>query len=110
MHQPTLVPPSKPNRRDWFKSAAVLGASAALPAPVVAAEATQWTDRPAVQLKGLRVTCSEPRLVKRSRWFCWFSSHIRQPDGTLWAIMNAYADVHVSDSVQLRHVLRPVHR
>jgi hypothetical protein len=63
-----------------------------------AAAAAEWTDRAPVQLKGLRVTCSEPRLVKRSRWFCWFPSLIRQPDGTLWAIMNAYADVHVSDS------------
>lgn len=86
-------------RRDWLKSAALLSASAALPVPTfAAAAAAEWTDRAPVQLKGLRVTCSEPRLVKRSRWFCWFPSLIRQPDGTLWAIMNAYADVHVSDS------------
>ncbi|MEN9574818.1 MAG: hypothetical protein RL514_2673 [Verrucomicrobiota bacterium] len=87
-----------PSRRDWLKSAALLGASAALPAPVFAADAAKWTDRPLIQLKGLRVTCSEPVLVKRSRWFCWFPSLIRQPDGTLWAVMNAYADIHVSDS------------
>lgn len=89
-----------PTRRDWLKSAALLSAGAALPVPTfaAAAAAAEWTDRAPVQLKGLRVTCSEPRLVKRSRWFCWFPSLIRQPDGTLWAIMNAYADVHVSDS------------
>lgn len=89
-----------PTRRDWLKSAALLSAGAALPVPTfaAAAAAAEWTDRVPVQLKGLRVTCSEPRLVKRSRWFCWFPSLIRQPDGTLWAIMNAYADVHVSDS------------
>lgn len=87
-----------PSRRAWLQSAALVGAGAALPAPLFAAEAARWTDRPSVQLKGLRVTCSEPVLVKRSRWFCWFPSLIRQPDGTLWAIMNAYADIHVSDS------------
>lgn len=92
------MPATAPTRRAWLKSTALLGASAALPAPAFAAAAAKWTDRPPVQLKGLRVTCSEPVLVKRSRWFCWFPSLIRQPDGTLWAIMNAYADVHVSDS------------
>jgi hypothetical protein len=46
----------------------------------------------------MEVELSEPALVKRSRWFCWFPSLIRQPDGTLWAVMSAYADIHVSDS------------
>lgn len=89
-------------RRDWLKTATLLGAgagaTATLPMSASGADAAKWTDRPAVQLNGLRVTCSEPVLVKRSRWFCWFPSLIRQPDGTLWAIMNAYADIHVSDS------------
>jgi hypothetical protein len=49
-------------------------------------------------LNGLTVEVSEPVLVKRSRWYCWFPSLIRQPDSTLWAVMNAYGDYHVSDS------------
>jgi len=36
--------------------------------------------------------------VKRSRWYCWFPSLIRQPDGALWAVMSAYGDIHVTDS------------
>lgn len=52
----------------------------------------------AQRVSGLRVELSEPVLVRRSRRFCWFPSLIRQPDGTLWAVMSAYADVHVSDS------------
>jgi hypothetical protein len=57
-----------------------------------------WTVHDRLQLNGLTVEVSEPVLVKRSRWFCWFPSLIRQPDGTLWAVMNAYPDIHVSDS------------
>ncbi len=53
---------------------------------------------PSVQ-NGLKVSVSEPVLVKRSRWFCWFPSLIRQPDGVLWAVMSAYADIHASNSV-----------
>ena len=59
---------------------------------------SQWIDRSPIQLNGLKVTLSEPVLVKRSRWYCWFPSLIRQPNGTLWALMNAYADMHISDS------------
>ncbi len=59
---------------------------------------TTWTTQARVQLRGLTVELSTPVLVKRSRWFCWFPSLIRQPDGTLWAVMSAYADIHVSDS------------
>lgn len=57
-----------------------------------------WKDISTFDLNGLQVALSEPVLVKRSRWFCWFPSLIRQPDGTLWAVMNAYADVHASCS------------
>ena len=57
-----------------------------------------WSTRGVIPFNEHRITVSEPVLVKRSRWFCWFPSLICQPDGTLWAIMNAYADVHVSDS------------
>ncbi len=59
---------------------------------------TSWNTRARIALRGLEVELSEPVLVKRSRWFCWFPSLIRQPDGTLWAVMSAYADAHVSDS------------
>ncbi len=58
----------------------------------------EWKTQNLVKLKGLEVEVSEPVLVKRSRWFCWFPSLIRQPDGTLWAVMNAYPDIHVSNS------------
>ncbi len=57
-----------------------------------------WKLNAKVALKGLSVEVSEPVLVKRSRWHCWFPSLIRQPDGTLWAVMSAYGDIHVSDS------------
>lgn len=100
------------SRRNLLKSAAALsagavpfsagawGAAAAEPAKsaTAAAQGMNWVDRDTVQLKGLNVTLSEPMLVKRSRWFCWFPSLIRQPDGTLWAVISAYADEHVSDS------------
>ncbi len=52
-----------------------------------------------IPLDGLTVTLSEPMLVKRSRRYCWFPSLIRQPDGTLWASMSAYADEHVSSAI-----------
>lgn len=48
---------------------------------------------------GLAVTLSEPVLVRRSRRYCWFPALIRQPDGTLWASMSAYADEHVSSAI-----------
>jgi hypothetical protein len=57
-----------------------------------------WTASSHITLPGLKVTLSAPVLVKRSRWYCWFPSLIRQPNGVLWAVMSAYADVHVSDS------------
>jgi len=60
--------------------------------------AASWQVHTRVDLQGLTVELSEPVLVKRSRWFCWFPSLIRQPDGVLWAVMSAYADMHVSDS------------
>ncbi len=52
-----------------------------------------------LELEGLTVELSDPVLVKRSRWFCWFPSLIRQGDGTLWAIMTAHADVQVTDAL-----------
>ena len=55
-----------------------------------------WTTPTRVKLRGLTVELSEPVLVKRSRWFCWFPSLIPQSDGTLWAIMTAYADIHTT--------------
>jgi hypothetical protein len=57
-----------------------------------------WIERAPIQLNGLRVTLAEPALVKRSRWFCWFPSLIRQPNGTLWAVMSAYGDYNVPGS------------
>ena len=60
--------------------------------------AADWKTAAAVKLQGLTVELSQPVLVKRSRWFCWFPSLIRQGD-VLWAVMNAYADMHVSDSI-----------
>ena len=57
-----------------------------------------WTIHAKEQLRGLAIEISEPVLVKRSRWYCWFPSLIRQPDGTLWAVMSAYSDIHVSDA------------
>lgn len=56
------------------------------------------TTERSLALDGLAIELSEPVLVKRSRRYCWFPSLIRQPGGTLWAVMSAYADVHVSDS------------
>ena len=60
---------------------------------------TEWRTNSSVSLSGLRVSLSQPVLVKRSRWYCWFPSLIRQPDGVLWAVMSAYADIHASNSV-----------
>lgn len=57
-----------------------------------------WKTHTQVKLKGLSVELSEPVLVRRSRWYCWFPSLIRQPDGALWAVMSAYGDYHVSNS------------
>ena len=51
------------------------------------------------EIDGMEVTLSEPILVRRSRWYCWFPSLIHQPHGTLWAVISAYADIHVSDSI-----------
>jgi len=63
------------------------------------ASAGDWTIHSKIQLEGLRVELSEPVLVKKSRWYCWFPSLYRQPDGTLWAQMSAYPDIHVSEAV-----------
>lgn len=95
-------------RRNWLQAATAIGTAAVvsevLPSSVQAAESdaparpATWVDGEPLQLKGLKVTASEPVLVKRSRWYCWFPALIRQPNGTLWAVMSAYADIHVSDS------------
>ncbi len=52
-----------------------------------------------LDLGGLHVELSAPVLVKRSRWYCWFPTLYRQPEGTLWAQMSAYPDMHVSEAV-----------
>lgn len=59
----------------------------------------QWQTLASYNLSGLTVELSQPVLVKRSRWYCWFPSLIRQPNGMLWAVMSAYADIHASNSV-----------
>jgi hypothetical protein len=51
-----------------------------------------------IKLKNHSVELFRPALVKKSRWFCWFPSLIMMPDGILWAVMQANADIHVSDS------------
>ncbi|MFA6568659.1 MAG: sialidase family protein [Victivallales bacterium] len=51
-----------------------------------------WNDRAPIELQGLRVTMSEPVLVRRSNWFCHYPSLIRQPSGRLWATIQANAD------------------
>ncbi len=61
--------------------------------------AASWKTHSVASLHGLEVELSEPVLVRRSRWYCWFPSLIRQPGGALWAVMSAYADVHASTSV-----------
>ena len=104
------------SRRAWLKTAAAIGATTACsssvsraastaeenPKPSFIASAAQapaeWKDRAPIQLKDLRVTLSEPVLVKRSRWYCWFPSLMRQPDGMLWAIMTKPADVTVFET------------
>ena len=104
------------SRRAWLRATAALGATTTCsssfagsasaaeenpkPSSIASAAETsaEWKDRAPIQLKDLRVTLSEPVLVKRSRWYCWFLSLMRQPDSTLWAIMSAYADIDVSDS------------
>lgn len=58
-----------------------------------------WNKHAQIQLDGLKVELSEPVLVKRSRWYCWFPSLIRQPDGTLWAVISANWDLHVTGSI-----------
>ena len=57
-----------------------------------------WKTHVHLQLQSLTVEISEPVLVRRSRWYCWFPSLILQPEGTLWAVMSAYGDIHVTDS------------
>lgn len=51
-----------------------------------------------VALDGLTVSLSKPVLVRRSRWYCWFPSLVRLPNGHLWASMSTLADIHVSSS------------
>lgn len=58
----------------------------------------EWKTAGRVALRGISVGLSEPVLVKRSRWYCWFPALIRQPDGALWAVMSATADIHFSGS------------
>jgi hypothetical protein len=50
------------------------------------------------ELKGLKVTLSEPVLVARSKGYLWFPTLTRRPDGTLLALMSNYADVHTTQS------------
>ena len=56
--------------KDPQQNAAPTSATALAPMP------PQWKDQAPTQLKGLRITLSEPVLVKRSRWYCWFPSLI----------------------------------
>jgi hypothetical protein len=59
----------------------------------------EWKTQSVVSLGDLDVAASAPVLVRRSRWYCWFPSLIRQPNGVLWAVMSAYADIPASNSV-----------
>ena len=56
---------------------------------------TAWTDQKTIELNGLRVTLSEPVLVRRTRRFCWFPSIIRLKNGDLYACISPYGDEHV---------------
>ena len=59
---------------------------------------TAWTDRTTLDLTGLRVTLSDPVLVRRTRRFCWFPSLIRLDGGDLYACISPVGDVHVPSS------------
>jgi hypothetical protein len=50
------------------------------------------------ELKGMKVTLSEPVLVARSKGYLWFPTLTRRADGTLLALMSNYADLHTTQS------------
>lgn|GEM_PF-4999547 len=58
-----------------------------------------WEPGATIPLSVGTVELSKPVLVKRSRWYCWFPSLIRQPNGILWAVMSAHADIHLSNTI-----------
>lgn len=59
---------------------------------------TQWIDRKPIAMKGLRVTLSEPVVVRRTKRFGWFPSLLRQANGDLWACISPIGDVEAPSS------------
>jgi hypothetical protein len=55
-----------------------------------------WRDHQTVDLQGLRVTLSEPRVIGRSRGYFWFPNLWRLSNGDLLATISPVADIHMS--------------
>lgn len=53
---------------------------------------SDWTDHRTFHLTGLRVSLSEPVLVRRSRRYLWFPSLLRLSDGDVIATMSSQPD------------------
>ena len=62
----------------------------------MAAKVATWTDSQSVDLKGMRVTLSEPVLVGRSRSYFWFPNLWTMPNGDLLSTISPVPDITLS--------------
>lgn len=51
-----------------------------------------------VQVGGCRINLSSPILIRRAKGYLWFPGLMRAPDGRLFAVMQAYPDMHTRDT------------
>lgn len=82
----------------WGVGVLALPARGAEPPPPAPAH---WETAATVELNGLTVTLSKPRLVARSRGFLWFPTLARLGDGSFMAVMSDYPDLHTRSSTCL---------
>jgi hypothetical protein len=60
-----------------------------------------WKTAATVDLKGLKVSLSEPVLVARSKGYLWFPTLLRLENSDLLAILSNYPDAHTASATSL---------
>lgn len=64
----------------------------------VAGKSEAWKPGKLTELKGVKISLSQPVLVARRADYLWFPTLVKMPNGDLLAIMSSYADIITDNS------------
>jgi len=85
------------SRRDWMMTAATCLAAIVSSSQFVLADEPHWETAATVQVDGLDVMLSKPRLVTRNSGYLWFPTMTRLSGGELFATFSTNLDAVVAD-------------